>query len=987
MSFQLALGRLGFRVEADISGFVSGMGKAERRMKGLGSVARGAQRALNAMGQTTGAAFSYSVKKAASFEQAIQTASAVSKGGIKNYGAYMQAAIKAGNASAFSAEQAGKSLQFLSMAGLTADQAVKSLPETLTLASAAAVSLGKAADISTNIMTSFGKKAEDLSHINDVLVGTFTNSNTTLTSLASSIKYVGSVAKGTGNPFEDMAAAIGKMGDAGIQGSMAGRTLRTSILRLAAPPKKAAKALQKLGITTRDSQGNLLKFVDVLGQLEKAGAKTSDLDKIFGKESVAGIQALMSQGSESIKRFSHELQNMGGVAKNVEQTMLNTLSGQMKILQGIVETTAAKFGMKFFPALKQIVEVAQDVVKGMDDGSISLKGLGMTSEEISTTMADLLDIFNQVTQVTLYFIGVAIELVKAFKVLGLTVEVLGMRFRDMYILASEGPEAFEKSFQETQKTYQKLKDTISDMGQGFAKTSSLSKSLSSVMDKTSDRMRSYTQRAAEATKQQALLNRQIQKQQQLYERSLGGGGRSGYGSNNAAHRAEMLMGRKAKGGRGGWGSQGSKLRGGEQLHWSDDKGFYRQVNKHEEDKKKRSRAHLKRITEAQKKAKEAEKKAAEAWERQMSYWEGWWDFQDAEKEKTKSMVAKAMEKALKKEEEKLAEARIKAAEERLDRFRKNEEKLKAAADQFSSAAASLGDSFKNLVLGKFQSMIGVFSEKASNALGAVVSGIQAGAAAGPMGMAVGGAIGFASEYSAPVLLFEAITEHKKFAEITEMVGKQIANMDFPDIVGTFLENLQPAVYALTELIGAFRPVASLFDALLPSTRQLFNAAKIFGIAITYVAQFMTGLIELPIWIVKGVTDLLKAAFKALPDWLEPDSIIEPLEGASKRLGQVKTTLDETQARLKEARENLEGLTLQEAKDNIKALGDAAKDASEELKNVPDIIKINLRRGQAQQGGDIPSGADVAYQGRADNNFNQGGNTGYMVYNWIVPDES
>ena len=91
--------------------------------------------------------------------------------------------------------------------------------------------------------------------------------------LGDTMKYVAPVASGLGVDLETAAVAAGKLGDAGIQGSMAGTSLRSILGRLAEPPKQAADALEELNIKTRDAKGNLRGLPEILADLDKRQRK------------------------------------------------------------------------------------------------------------------------------------------------------------------------------------------------------------------------------------------------------------------------------------------------------------------------------------------------------------------------------------------------------------------------------------------------------------------------------------------------------------------------------------------------------------------------------------------------------------------------------------------------------------------------------------------------------------------------------------------
>src|SRR5690606_15383817 len=122
-------------------------------------------------------------------------------------------------------------------------------------------------------------------------------------------KYAGPVAKGAGVQFEEAAAAIGLMGNAGIQGSMAGTSLRGAITRLLNPTAAISKTIKRLGIQVTDASGNLLPLVDIVRQLEMSGATTADMMEIFGQRAGPAMAALVEQGSDALADMTQNLRD------------------------------------------------------------------------------------------------------------------------------------------------------------------------------------------------------------------------------------------------------------------------------------------------------------------------------------------------------------------------------------------------------------------------------------------------------------------------------------------------------------------------------------------------------------------------------------------------------------------------------------------------------------------------------------------------------
>lgn len=274
-----------------------------------------------------------------------------------------------GATTAFTANQVAQGQAFYAMAGFKPEQIKNAMPGTLAMSLAGDIDLGTTADIGSNILTGFKLDSDQMGRVSDVLVGAFTRSNTSLTMLGDTMKYVAPVASGLGVDLETAAAATGKLGDAGIQGSMAGTSLRAILGRLAEPPKMAAKALEELGIKTRDAKGNLRDFPELLAELDKKTAKMGNAQRagffkaIAGEEAFSALSVLAEQaGKGDLQKFVDELKKAKGEAQNVAGTMTDNLDGDMKNLTSAWEA----LGIKIFDGIdKPLRQISQSITKAI----------------------------------------------------------------------------------------------------------------------------------------------------------------------------------------------------------------------------------------------------------------------------------------------------------------------------------------------------------------------------------------------------------------------------------------------------------------------------------------------------------------------------------------------------------------------------------------------------------------------------------------------
>lgn len=286
--------------------------------------------------------------------------------------ALRQQARDLGGSTQFTAGQAADAQGYLAMAGFDPKAIQSAMPGMLDLAKAGDSELAETADIASNILTGFNLQASETGRLGDVLVGTFTRSNTNLQMLGETMKYAGPVAASVGQDIETVAAMAGKLGDAGIQGSMGGTALRAILNRLSAPPAAAAKALNKLGISAKDAQGNLRDMPTVLQEIYEKTKNMGDAERagllkhIAGEEAVAGMQVLVKQaGTGALQEFVSTLKKTEGEASTTARTMADNLKGDLSGLGSAWEDLGIQLQEQQNGPMREITQTLTGIVGGV----------------------------------------------------------------------------------------------------------------------------------------------------------------------------------------------------------------------------------------------------------------------------------------------------------------------------------------------------------------------------------------------------------------------------------------------------------------------------------------------------------------------------------------------------------------------------------------------------------------------------------------------
>lgn len=260
------------------------------------------------------------------------------------YQALVAQAKELGASTSFTSADAAAGQTFLAMAGFTPESVKAAMPGMLDLALAGGMELDRTADIASNILSGMKIDPSKMSNLGDVLAGTFTRSNTNIEMLGETMKYAAPGAALLGVSLEQSAAMAGKLGDAGIQASMAGTAMRAIMSRMASGPKKTIEAFERLGIKTSDANGNLREMPDILKEIHDktknlGNAEQSELFKsIAGEEAGGALAVLVAEaGNGKLQTLITDLQNAQGEASALSKTMGDNTVGDFKAMTSAID--------------------------------------------------------------------------------------------------------------------------------------------------------------------------------------------------------------------------------------------------------------------------------------------------------------------------------------------------------------------------------------------------------------------------------------------------------------------------------------------------------------------------------------------------------------------------------------------------------------------------------------------------------------------------
>lgn len=230
----------------------------------------------------------------------------------------------------FTAVETAGAMTELGQAGLSAGQAMVALEPTLNLAAIGQLSMATAADHATNIMMIFGKEAQDLTHIVDVMATAVTNSNTTVDQLANALTYAGPAAQSAGFSLEDTVAVTEALANSGFKASRAGTAMRRLFVSLVNPTKKGQAVLDDLNISVLNMDGSTKGLVELVNELSGAMEKLSGPEQLTAIQNLVGVYAtspvaaLMAQ-TENLNKLREQQDHVSEAATRMRERIEDSL--------------------------------------------------------------------------------------------------------------------------------------------------------------------------------------------------------------------------------------------------------------------------------------------------------------------------------------------------------------------------------------------------------------------------------------------------------------------------------------------------------------------------------------------------------------------------------------------------------------------------------------------------------------------------------------
>lgn len=301
-----------------------------------------------------------------------------------------ETALKLGHDFPITASEAAEAMDRLAAGGFDAEQTMAAMPGIIEASVASGEDMATTSDVITSALNIWNLKtgdvAENTQHVADVVQMAANVSKLGMADFGLAMQYAGAPAAALGVNIEELSTAMAIMSNNGIEASTIGTSLRSTMSRLASPPKEAAAAIDQLGLHLQNADGSFVGITEAISQMREAMDGMTDTQQvgiakaIAGEDAFSGLLALIKTSPEAYKEVEDSIKNSTGSSHEAYVKMQNTLKGSINAMKSAVESLAISFGSTLAPSVK----TAADAIKSIAD---FLGGLSPATRSVVANIA------------------------------------------------------------------------------------------------------------------------------------------------------------------------------------------------------------------------------------------------------------------------------------------------------------------------------------------------------------------------------------------------------------------------------------------------------------------------------------------------------------------------------------------------------------------------------------------------------------------------
>lgn len=286
-----------------------------------------------------------------------------------------------GRTTKYTATEAAEGMNILAQAGLSADEQISGIGTVLNLASAGAMSLEESASYTAGAVKGFGDSMSNASYYADLMAKGATLANTDVRGLGEAFSGSAATAKNYGQAADSVTLSLLRLAEQNVTGSEASTALNRAMADLYTPTDDASKALNQLGVSAYEANGDAKDFNDLVDELNgslqgmTAEQKNNALATIFTTQGLQAFNKMTASSDATVQKFWKGIQDSSGSAAQQAATQLDNLQGDITLLSSATEGLQLAFYNTFSGtirgAIKGVTSEVSGLAEAMESGGIS----------------------------------------------------------------------------------------------------------------------------------------------------------------------------------------------------------------------------------------------------------------------------------------------------------------------------------------------------------------------------------------------------------------------------------------------------------------------------------------------------------------------------------------------------------------------------------------------------------------------------------------
>ena len=385
-------------------------------------------------------------------------------------------------------QDASEGLYTLASAGLSADDSLQVLQNTLKLSMAVQGDHDTIAKLTTQTLFGFGKEMSESGRLTDMFAHSINKSLIEYQDLASSVKFAMPFFVATNQEVEQLLGALQILSNRALEAGIAGRGLRQTLAEFAQHAEDNTAAFRKLGVELLDSEGKFKDLTVIAKEFHSAFPEINDnvelMTTLLEDLNVRGATAFVHlvREAEGFQNAVDDLQNSTGAATDMANIQQQSLANQIQVIKNslmapfLLSDQLGREGKTlntFGAQLEDITRKFENLfITTAEDGTVALTKFGkeiqestlILLEDLSEVAFHLLNIIKDMNGETNGLSQVLHILIMPLKAVTALVDLLGDGVLQAYIhlrifkMVSFGAQAATIAM--TQATYNELQAQI-----------------------------------------------------------------------------------------------------------------------------------------------------------------------------------------------------------------------------------------------------------------------------------------------------------------------------------------------------------------------------------------------------------------------------------------------------------------------------------------------------------------------------------------------